>query len=352
MRLLAIVLFCDAREAIGGRPDSFGAIARFQLGKSMHLSCSILFWKLAITNRGEDSMAARQVILFLNRAAGTGARRRHVDSMIKRLEGSGFVVEVIATIEGLQQRVVRVDEIDCVISAGGDGTVETVVNSVAADVPIAVFPLGTENLLAKYLKIDADPNRFVEMVKRGRTVQMDAGRANGKQFLVMLSCGFDAEVVRRVHAERQGNITHLAYAKPMVESIWSYNYPNLKVSWETDSGWQQIDCHWAFIFNAPIYAAGLQIVSDGNPSDGVFEIATFAGGSFWHALRQFGAVALGQHQQQPDYQLNWGAKVRIESDQLEVPYQIDGDPGGFLPVDIEVLPKRLTLIVDESRHHC
>ncbi len=295
-------------------------------------------------------MAARQVILFLNRAAGTGARRQHVDAVIQQLEQAGFGVEVIATIEGLQQRGVRADEIDCVISAGGDGTVETVVNSVAPGVPIAVFPLGTENLLAKYLKIDADPSRFVEMVARRHTVQMDVGRANGKQFLVMLSCGFDAEVVRRVHAARQGNITHLAYAKPMVESIWNYNYPNLKVSWQTNSGWENIDCHWAFIFNAPIYAAGLQIIPHGNPSDGVFEIATFAGGSFWHALRQFGAVALGQHQHHSDYQLNLGAKIRIESEEPDVPYQIDGDPGGFLPVDIEVLPNRLTLIVDDSRH--
>lgn len=293
-------------------------------------------------------MFPREVVLFVNRRAGTGAGQPLVEELEQLLKKTGFDVATIDTIAQLAPHVAsRKDSIRAVISAGGDGTAETVVNATDADVPIALFPLGTENLLAKYFKIKAEPRQLVEMLWLRRTLQIDAGRANGKLFLLMLSCGFDADVVRRVHEERQGNISHLAYAMPIVESLRKYDYPKLSVSWETGAGWTDVNCHWAFVFNAPSYAAGLQIASDADPSDGEFDLATFTGGSIWHGLWQFGAVLLGQHRQLPGFRLHRSRRIRIQSDRTDVPYQVDGDPGGLLPVEIEVLPKHLTLIVDE-----
>lgn len=289
------------------------------------------------------------IVLFVNRRAGSGSGRALVSDLKQMLQKEGFDVHTIGQLDELQPFVTeRKSDVHAVVAAGGDGTVEAAVNAIGADIPIAIFPLGTENLLAKYLKLEPHPRRTVEMISRGRTIQIDAGKANGKIFLVMLSCGFDAEVVRRVHKDRKGNITHLAYAKPIIESILNYDYPNLKAEWETEAGWEQLDCHWAFAFNMPSYAAGLQIVTDSNPSDGQLELATFAGGSFWDGLRQFGAVLMGQHHHQPDFKLVRSQRIRLRSDRDDIPYQVDGDPGGFLPVEIEVLPKHLTLIVDES----
>ena len=88
-----------------------------------------------------------------------------------------------------------------------------VVNSIPVGVPLAILPLGTENLLAKYLQIPPDPERVADLICAGRTVPLDAGRANGRIFLLMVGCGFDAEVVRRLHAAREGHISHLDYAK-------------------------------------------------------------------------------------------------------------------------------------------
>ncbi len=291
----------------------------------------------------------RLIVLFVNRRAGTGTGKALVTDLEQLLIEAGFDVRIISVLDELAPFVrENKQQLYCVISAGGDGTIEVVVNAIDREIPIAIFPLGTENLLAKYLGIEAHPRRLVDMIVRKETKQVDAGSANEKLFLVMLSCGFDAEVVRRVHEEREGNITHLAYAKPIIESILNYDYPNLVVEWETADGWNSIDCHWAFAFNMPSYAAGLQIVSEGDPTDGLLELATFAGGSFWDGLRQFGAVLMGQHQHQPDFQLVKTQKIRIRSDRPDVPYQIDGDPGGFLPVEVEVLPKHLKLIVDET----
>lgn len=291
----------------------------------------------------------RLIVLFVNRRAGSGSGRALVADLELLLRQYGFDVHTISELDQLKPYVAEhKSKVHAVVAAGGDGTVEAAANAIDADVPIAIFPLGTENLLAKYLKVEPHPRRTVEMISLGKTMQIDAGMANGKLFLVMLSCGFDAEVVRRVHEGREGNITHLAYAKPIIDSILNYDYPNLKAEWETDVGWEQLDCHWTFAFNMPSYAAGLQIVSEANPSDGQLELATFAGGSFWAGLRQFGAVLIGQHHRLRDFKLVRSRRIRLSSDRADVPYQVDGDPGGFLPVEIEVLPKHLTLIIDES----
>ncbi len=291
---------------------------------------------------------ADQVILFLNRHAGTGTGHELVTRLADCLSQRGFqVVEVIAVEQldlHLRQHAKR---IHAVVAAGGDGTAELVANHTPAGIPIGLLPLGTENLLAKHLRLEANPEETAQIINAGHTHSLDAGLAKGKMFLLMLSCGFDAEVVHRLHNTRQGNITHLSYARPIIDSIRSYDYPNLTVSSspedEQPTKWEQVECHWAFVFNTPSYAAGLQIVSEADPTDGKLEIATFSGGSFWHGLWQLSAVALGQHRQLPGFQLRRSNHVCIRSDH-HVPYQVDGDPGGFLPVEIEVLPGRLTLL--------
>lgn len=291
----------------------------------------------------------REVVISFNPRAGTGAGKPLIGELRELLVEYGYDVKLIDCLDTLTEySAQRGPQIHAVVAAGGDGTIEAIVNATKGQQPIAVFPLGTENLMAKYLKIEAHPRRLIEIISLGRSVQFDAGTANGKLFSIMLSCGFDADVVRRVHDERQGNITHLAYAKPIVDSIWNYDYPNLIVEWEEDGQWKESNCHWAFIFNTPSYAGGLRIVSEADPTDGQFELATFAGGSLWHGLWQFSAVVLGQHHGLPGFQLHRSSHIRIRSDQSQVAYQIDGDPGGNLPVEIKVLPRHLSLLVDDS----
>ena len=83
-------------------------------------------------------------------------------------------------------------------------------------------------------------------------------------------------------------------------------------------------------------------------TDGRLDVCTFDRGSFWHALKYLGFVAIGQHRVLADCSLSRIERVRIESDS-RVPYQLDGDPGGVLPLEIEVLPGRLTLAAPYSR---
>jgi diacylglycerol kinase family enzyme len=240
-----------------------------------------------------------------------------------------------------------------IVSAGGDGTFRLIASRTLPGTPILILPLGTENLLAKYLELSADPAQLAEIVADGVTIQLDAGRANGSLFALMAGCGFDAEVVRRLHQERQGHIRHYSYAKPILDSILEYDYPELRVycapvdaSPDAPLG-EPISARWVFVVNIPRYAGGLSFSRHASGSDGLLDVCTFKEGSLWHGLMYLGGVMLGQHETMRDFQRIQTRRVRIESAQ-SAPYQLDGDPGGQLPLEIGIEPNRLTLLVNQS----
>lgn len=101
---------------------------------------------------------------------------------------------------------------------------------------------------------------------------------------------------------------------------------------------------WLFAFNVPRYGGGLRIAPQADPADGLLDICTFRRGGLWHGLWFTAAVLAGQHRRLAGCRLERAARLRITAEEA-VPYQLDGDPGGFLPVELEVLPKRMTLLV-------
>jgi diacylglycerol kinase family enzyme len=260
-----------------------------------------------------------------------------------------FETEVISEVDQLEQRSDEYQQsgsLRAVVAAGGDGTVALVANTTPIGTPISTMPLGTENLLSKYLGLTANPEDVCQTVCAGTPLRLDAGEAGGRLFLLMAGCGFDADVVRRLHLERRGNIRHLAYAKPILDSIRNYDYPELRVYCENASGQlgEPLSARWVFVVNLPKYARGLQIVPDARGDDGLLDVCTFRRGSFLNGIRYLGGVILGRHRSFRDCRTVRSRRLRIESDK-PVPFQLDGDPGGTLPVDIRVLPQRLTLLI-------
>ena len=333
--------------------------------------------------RSTVSPDARRVLIVVNPKAGARSGKAAVERLVEVLEADRFDVEVHGEIEAASARARELfdaQSLRTVVAAGGDGTVGLVVNNTPAGAPITVLPLGTENLLAKHLGMAHDPAEVQRVIRQGDMVRFDAGRANGRIFLLMASCGFDADVVRRLHSERHGHIHQLSYARPIFDSILNYQYPELRITCEPaispdaahlGTGASQtvqveavqveaaavesanghsvepILARWAFVMNLPRYAAGLQIVPQALGDDGLLDVCTFKEGSLWSGLTYLAGVLMGQHQTYSDCVNRRAARVRIESDE-PAPYQLDGDPGGFTPLEIDVVPSRLTMLAPRA----
>jgi diacylglycerol kinase family enzyme len=97
-------------------------------------------------------------------------------------------------------------------------------------------------------------------------------------------------------------------------------------------------------FNFPCYGGSLSIEPDANGSDGLLDVITFRQGSVPSGLRYLAGVLTRRHHLFRDVVRLRGTSVRFSSDQ-RVPYQLDGDYGGRLPLEIEMLPSRVHLLL-------
>jgi YegS/Rv2252/BmrU family lipid kinase len=289
---------------------------------------------------------ADRVAILINPKAGPSAAGPWAEALRKLLQEKGFCTELftdLAEATATANQWHAEGRLRTLVGAGGDGTAAELVNRTAEGVPITLLPTGTSNLLARYFGLRKDPELLCRTVVEGVSARIDAGRANGRVFLLMAGCGFDAEVVRRVHGRRTGHIGHATYLTPIAEAVWSYPFPEIRVCCDDEVAPSWLG-RWLFVFNLPCYGGGLRIAPHADGSDGLLDMCTLRRGNLWHGLRYLAAIQFGLHRRLGDWTTRRVRRLRITSEG-EVPYQLDGDTGGVLPLDIEVLPARLTLVV-------
>jgi diacylglycerol kinase family enzyme len=301
---------------------------------------------------GTHSMSADTVLIAANPKAGWSSRERHLAEMASQLRARGLSVEIVTELnraESLANGLHAVGRLRALVAAGGDGTLAELLHRTLPGTPLAIYPCGTANLVARYFGITRQVSSFVAMLLEDIKLALDAGRANGRLFLAICSCGFDAEVVRRMHATRTGNISSLAYAMPMFSAFASYPFPDMKITVGGGAPNEAIiSAKWVFVSNLPCYAMGLQPGAGATGEDGLLDLCAFTRGGLLSVLRYVPALLRGAQRDLTDCLLRRASRFRVESIDSEIPYELDGDPGGLLPVEIDVLPGRLTLLVPKA----
>jgi diacylglycerol kinase (ATP) len=286
----------------------------------------------------------RWVAIQRNRTSGAGRQYRAIIDLIRELRALGVYCRLFGQREDLDSAVREHPEAPplAVVAAGGDGTIVDLLNR-HPDVPIAVLPLGTENLIAKNFGIPRRDGRFVaRMIAAGRTRRIDLGRIGDRKFALMASCGVDAHVLHGAHAARRGHITQLHYLNPLLHSLWSYKYPPLRVY--IDHQPQPIEGGMAIVANLPPYALGMPLSPPADDSDGKLHVRVFPHQSTFQLLLDLANVHLRWGGPWPGCTDVAATHIRIESD-TPTPIQADGDPAGTTPIEIDAVPAGATLVV-------
>ena len=294
------------------------------------------------------------ILIAANPKSGAVSRPELLDGLRDSLIGDGFTVDVCTCLDQVERQAVELHDagrLRAVVSAGGDGTAAALANRITSQIPLLIFPMGTENLLAKHLALTNDIAAARERMRESRSIALDVGLANNKMFLVMASCGFDAAVVQEMHANRRGHINRWSYAKPILSTLRRYRFPLARLL-ESDSLAQttrEQQAAWTFIFNLPRYAANLQFCPQADPLDGKLDVCTFRQPGIFHGFNYLRRLWVGSHQRMSGFSHSVATSITLqgidEATAPEIPYQLDGDPGGVLPMEVRVLPGRLKLIV-------
>ena len=277
-------------------------------------------------NTDESSCSGGLIVIQRNPTSGSGRGARQIRILISELRSAGYRVRLFANRDRLDDFVgaaKRRRNINCLVAAGGDGTVASLANR-HAEFPIAVLPLGTENLVARYLKIPRCGRTVADLIKRNNTRLFDTAFINDQRFLVVASAGLDAEVVRRLTTRRTGNISHLSYIRPILGSIFGYRFPEVSVH---DSGGKLLASgSHVMVTNIPEYGFRIPFCPSANPFDGKLDIRVFRRGGAWNTFRHVIRTWLGRPDRTDDVIRLAAEEVQLRSGDNTVPMQFDGDP--------------------------
>ncbi len=285
------------------------------------------------------------VAIQRNPRSGSGKRRRFLFDLAAALKRHGLRPHIFSRREFLAERLSdpeRRASLVGIVAAGGDGTLADVANRFPG-VPACPFPLGTENLLAKYLGIPLDGRAAARIIAAGNVRRFDIGLAGQEtKFLIMGSVGFDGDVIRRLHENRRGNISHLSYVSPILKSALQYPFPKLTV---TGNGLaESLEGSLVVVSNFPAYAFKLPVNPDAEPDDGLLTVRVFQKPGRWNFAKYSAMVTQRLHLDRSDVQVFTTSEVKIQSEGT-APVQIDGDPLGMTPVTFRCLPGELQLFV-------
>ena len=288
--------------------------------------------------------------IVINPHSGSGLQRRALHDLRAALRAQGRrVVEHRTTGPDDATRYAESirDQADLVVVWGGDGTAREVAAALAgSDVPMIPCPKGTENLLAKELRIPSHPGRIAAVIAAGQTAEFDLGQVNGHNFLMIMGIGFDGEVVRRLATVRRGHITHLSYFWPIWRTFWEHDFPRIRIVLDGEEVFN--DYGLAFVGNISRYAVGLRICRDARFDDGLLDMVVFSCQKQTNLVLHAAWTLLRRHPLKGNVIYRQFRSARVETG-APVPCQVDGDLGPDTPLDIAMHPGRLRIVVPPPR---
>jgi YegS/Rv2252/BmrU family lipid kinase len=296
--------------------------------------------------------AVRACIIFNPTAKGDRARqfRRHLDSLgsecaLKPTTASGAA----RTLAGEAAR----EDFDVVVAAGGDGTVNEVLNGIGDDptnfsrVSLGVLPLGTVNVFARDLGLPLDWRRAWETIRKGRVSEIDLpqveftvnGAPQRRYFAQLAGAGLDAHAVELVNWNLKKKIGFFAY---VVAGLKALRAAQSRIS--TDGVLNPATGEQVLVGNGRLYGGPFVVFPEAKLTDGLLDVCVFPRMT-WGTLFacMWGLLAGRLHK-------SGGARhFQAESFALTAPtrtlLELDGELVGELPARFSVRRRLLRVIV-------
>ncbi|ARJ66643.1 sphingosine kinase [Magnetospirillum sp. ME-1] len=294
----------------------------------------------------QSAVAPRRVLVIHNPTAGR-RRRRQLELVVSAISTLGGRVTCRETArrgdaEDFAAQA-RPGEFDAVIAAGGDGTVNEVLNGLGAGpggLALGVIPLGTANVLACEIGLDPDD---VEQVARtvafGLARRIHVGQANRRRFLLMAGAGLDAHVVAGVSAVLKRRAGKLAYVVESLRQAVGYDFPKLSIR----ADGVEYEARMVVACKGRFYGGPFIAAPDADLAAPTLELCILPNPGMAGMLRYGLALPLGRLPGLPEVRVVSARNILITGPR-GAPVQGDGDIVARLPAEISIADQTVDLI--------
>jgi YegS/Rv2252/BmrU family lipid kinase len=290
-------------------------------------------------------------LIVLNPFAGQAAAlRQNVEAARAVWLAHGWTVDVATTNRAgdgarLAREAVQ-HGYDVVAAAGGDGTINEVVNGLAGTrTALAALPVGTVNVWARELGFPLEPRAAAEALLRARRRRIDLGRAGDRYFLLMAGIGFDAAVVNEVRSDEKRRLGALAYVVRAFDLALRYRGRRARIS--LDGRVIRGRVLLVVIGNSQLYGGVFKITARACIDDGLLDVCIIKGDSLAEAPLRLLSILRQRYNLDPRIEYHRARAISIAT-RGALPVQVDGDQSGFTPMTFTVAPGALYALLPHT----
>lgn len=291
--------------------------------------------------------------LIYNPTSGQEIIKKNIAEVLDVLEDVGYETSAYQTTPepfSAQNEAERAAKagFDLIIAAGGDGTINEVVNGVAGlenRPQMAFIPTGTTNDYARALKIPmGDPVAAARIIEKNQTIQMDIGRAYGsKYFINIAAAGTLTELTFSVPSSVKSRLGYFAYVAEAAKMLPRNKARKVRI--EHDNGVFEGPASMIFVALTNSIAGFESVAPDAKLDDGNFTLIIVKTANLFNMLSlMIQAINGGKHVHDENVEYLKTKKLSIEMlGKNAQPFRInlDGEYGGDTPVELEVFHNHL-----------
>lgn len=305
-----------------------------------------------------------RAVIIRNPISGSPQRQFAFAKAVETFDKAGWEITVWVTQRKGHSRELAARAVQegypCIIIAGGDGsigqTVDGMLHAGGRQTSLGIIPMGTGNVFARQVGLpfpkspgDDAPARAAKIIIENAPMAIDVGKANDRYFLSWVGIGLDAQVTERVESrlafKRRAPL--ISYGMTALRTIWSYRPADSRLR---VAQVESLDGRFPLIIvaNIQLYARYFRLASDVRFDDGLLDLFIFTQPSKWRLL-----VAAAHMIMRPGKGVPGVLHRKVTSLSLTTtppqPYHLDGDPLGYTPLQVEIIPRGLRIHLDRER---
>ncbi len=286
----------------------------------------------------------KNILIIYNPAAGAGSIKK-LDAVIEIIRSKGINVTKSETrYAGHAQEIAAQSKnknYDLVVAAGGDGTMNEVVNGIyPGKMPVAIIPLGTVNVLALEIGLKKTVRSIADYIAYGCAKPCWLGRSNDRYFLLMMSAGYDAKAVAYVNKSLKIVIGKLAYMFSFIKTLIGTS-PSV---YDVDIEAKKYKCFNVIVSNSRLYGGNFISAPEAGLDKNYLVISMTQKGGRINALKYALCMFMGRYPKLKSVQNIKAIKCYIRCPNAPEPIQLDGDATGELPTQISVSDEYIMLL--------